>query len=78
MENSKLISILRCLNSKQIKQFADFVRSPYFNKKEEVVKLYETLSRYYPQFDAAAVDKERIFAATFPHKIGRASCRERV
>lgn len=67
MENSKLISILRCLSSKQIKQFADFVRSPYFNKKEEVAKLYETISRYYPQFDAAAVDKERIFAATFPH-----------
>lgn len=68
MENSKLISILKCLTNKQVKQLRDFIASPYFNKKEEVLALFDTLIRFYPDFEAKLVEKEAVFSLTRPEE----------
>ncbi|OWY19548.1 hypothetical protein C7N43_12380 [Sphingobacteriales bacterium UPWRP_1] len=66
MENSKLISILRCFGNKQMKQLRDFVNSPYFNKKEEVAKIFDVLMEYHPDFEPAYIAKEQIFSQALP------------
>ena len=43
MINSKLIDVFYSLSNKEIKELSQFIRSPYFNRREEVVKLYDYL-----------------------------------
>jgi len=46
-ENSFLTLIL-ALNRQEWKRFEAFVRSPFFNKKQQLVNLYELISKRYP------------------------------
>ncbi len=68
MENSKLITILKCLSGKQVKQLRDFINSPYFNKKEEVLKIYDSIIQFYPDFVGEKVEKEYIFSLALPNE----------
>lgn len=61
MENSKLASLLRALSEKQLKRLRDFLRSPYFNKKPEIVQLYDQLLPFAPDFLGAGMAKETIY-----------------
>ncbi|CAN5458924.1 hypothetical protein BH10BAC5_BH10BAC5_10270 [soil metagenome] len=61
MKKSNLIEILRLFSQKEFKEFGDFVRSPFFNKNEVVLKLYEHLKRYYPELDNDDLEKEKVY-----------------
>ena len=41
--NTKLLALLRTLNSKELRALDDFVQSPYFNKKDVLVQLFQYL-----------------------------------
>ncbi len=65
MENSKLIRLLKSLNQQEIRQFGDFICSPAFNKKEILIKIFDELRKYYPEFQAEKLIAEEFFAKVF-------------
>lgn len=51
---------------KEIKRFNLFLKSPYFTKSEDVVKLFVYLRKFHPIFDHQALTKEHTFKKIFP------------
>lgn len=68
MINSSSIKILRVFTKEEIKEFSDFLLSPFHNTNMSVVKLFEDLEKYYPWFDNKNLTKENIFAKIYPGK----------
>lgn len=66
MNESKLIEILRCFTPKQIGHFKDFLQSPYHNKNNDLVVLFEYLKKHAPAFDhATALDRHVVLKKVF-------------
>lgn len=68
MNKSSLIEAFRTFSPKEIKEFSEFVSSPFFNKNVNVVKLFELIRKNYPEFDPFKIEKEKIFTKLFPGK----------
>jgi hypothetical protein len=66
MQNSQLIISLRSLSKKEFKEFGRFVRSPYFNNREEVVRFYDSIKKYHPAFNSARLNEETVFFKVYP------------
>jgi hypothetical protein len=66
MKNSKLIDLLQALDSTELRQFCEFVASPYYNKNEELVHLAEHLEKLAPEFPEKKIKKEAVYRAIFP------------
>lgn len=66
MKKSTLIEYLRKFTSKDIREFGEFVHSPFFNRNQGVIKLYEYLRKQYPAFDASKLSKKDVFKKLFP------------
>ncbi|MCP4440935.1 MAG: hypothetical protein GY810_18595 [Aureispira sp.] len=60
MNRSKLVKSLKFLSVSQLKQFKDYVGSPFFNKQEQLKLLLELLSSYYPDFDQEELQQNTI------------------
>jgi hypothetical protein len=65
MFKSNLIEILTTFNQKEIKDFGDFVNSPYFNKNEGVINLFNYLKKYHGSFNEKNTEKETVFKNIF-------------
>ncbi len=65
MIHSKAIDILKTFTKEELKQFSDFVRSPFFNKNKNLIKLYDALVKYHPEYE---VENEKIFSKVYPGK----------
>jgi len=46
MENSQLTEALQTLSKEEFREFGKFLRSPFFNNRSEVIRLYEFLKLY--------------------------------
>ncbi|KXK55425.1 MAG: hypothetical protein UZ05_CHB002000582 [Chlorobi bacterium OLB5] len=57
MYKTGLIEILSRLTSKQMKELSEFVKSPFFNRNESVVKLFEFLRLNHPDFIPEKIEK---------------------
>ncbi len=68
MLKSSLLEIIRTFSKQELIKFEDFVRSPYFNKKENVLKLFLEIKKYAPEFTDANLEKEKIWVKVFPGK----------
>src|SRR6185295_15771116 len=68
MLNSKLIDCLKTFSPKQIKWFDEFLCSPYFNKNDDLVKLYRFIVKYAPKFSNPDLDKNTVYCKTFNTK----------
>jgi len=66
MKDSKLIQQLKILNEVELKRFYLFLRSPYFTKSKDVVKLFEFVRKFHPNFKDKLLEKARIFKKLFP------------
>lgn len=60
MLDYSFLEILSSLTRDELKSFRRFLISPYFNRSQKVVKLYDRLIKYYPSFDNTAVSKENL------------------
>lgn len=67
MITSKLVQVFKSLNEIEIKQFNDYIRSPYFNKKQEIIAFSDFLISIYPEFKAEKLDKTQIFKHLYPN-----------
>lgn len=66
MNKSVLIEQLSKFSPKEMKEFGDFVSSPFFNKNQSVVSLFEYLRKLYPDFENDKIDKQYISEKVFP------------
>ncbi|MBS1550563.1 MAG: hypothetical protein JST15_00665 [Bacteroidetes bacterium] len=68
MLKSSLLEILRTFSKQELIKFEDFVRSPYFNKKENVLKLFLEIKKYAPHYENDNLEKEKAWVKIFPGK----------
>jgi hypothetical protein len=66
MQNTKLIQGLSKLAKEEWARFRQFVASPYFNQREELLILLDFLERYWPDFDSNQLTREVVYEAVFP------------
>jgi len=69
MLKSSLLEIIRTFTKQELIKFEDFVRSPYFNKKENVIKLFLEVKKYAPAFESENLEKEKVWNSMFAGKI---------
>ena len=50
INDSKLIDLLKALSNKEMRSLSELVTSPFFNKKEKVIRLFECLKKCHPDF----------------------------
>ena len=68
MLKSSLLEILRTFTKQELTKFEDFVRSRYFNKRENVVKLFLEIRKYAPELTNQNLEKEKVWMSIFPGK----------
>ncbi len=68
MQNTKLIQLLKTFSAKEMKEFCEFVRSPFYNKNRALVNFTDHLKNAHPAFESKNVDKVKIFGTLFPGK----------
>jgi DNA-directed RNA polymerase specialized sigma subunit len=51
---------------RELKSFGLFVSSPYFNRLNNVYRLYTAIKKYHPEFSSRTFTKENIFGKIFP------------
>lgn len=62
MEKSLLIRSLQRLSGRELGRFSEFVRSPYFNKREDLTVLWAHLKGFYPRFEHPDLEKKTVYA----------------
>lgn len=67
MIKSNLLEILGTFNLREFKDFGEYVNSPFFNKNEAVIKLYEYIRRFFPDLEGLHFGKEKVFSEIFPN-----------
>lgn len=65
MVKTNLFSIFRKFDQKEIKEFSEFVRSPFFNKNVNIIKLFEYIKKQYPDFKEEKLEKKYIYKKLF-------------
>ena len=45
MKNSVLFQVFESLSPKEIRELGHFIRSPYFNRRDEVSRLYDFIAK---------------------------------
>ena len=68
MTNNKTIDVIKTFTLKRINALDRFLRSPYFNKRQDIVQLYAYLKDQHPTFKTANISKEKLFKAAFGNK----------
>ncbi len=66
MQNSKLISLLKSLSIQELREFRDYVQSPFFNKNKNVIALNGFLLKHHPDYDPDFINDESISMLLFP------------
>lgn len=68
---SNLIQLLRIFSPDEMKEFEKFVRSPFHNNRSEVIRYFEILKKFYPEFTHKDFTKEKIYSRLYPSEIYR-------
>ncbi len=68
MYNSSLVEIIKSFSSSDIKRFDEFLNSPFFNKKPTVIKLWDDLKSFYPEFNSKEISKKNTYERIVPGK----------
>ena len=66
MTNSNLVQLISKLTLTEFRELGEYIRSPFFNKNESVIKLYDYLKNFYPDFEKMNFEKEHVYKKIFP------------
>lgn len=66
MISHKIIEILSTFSKDDIKRFREYLNSPFFNKSAKLIKLFEVLIEFYPEFNSKNLTEEKIFKKVNP------------
>ena len=61
MQKSSLVAILKRLSKRDWREFRKFVRSPYFNQREDVVLLFDYIDEAIHFLPPMGMDREKVF-----------------
>ncbi|MEO8511966.1 MAG: hypothetical protein ABI543_00270 [Ignavibacteria bacterium] len=61
MVESTLILLLKKFDKQQLKEFNNFVKSPFFNTNNALVKLYEYIRKQHPEFIPEKLEKKYVY-----------------
>lgn len=65
MVESSLILLLKKFDKQQLKDFNNFVISPFFNTNNALIKLYEYIRKQYPEYNPGKLEKEHVYKKIF-------------
>jgi len=65
LKNTKLIKLLQTFSGVEMKKFRDFVKSPFYNKNKNVIRLNEVLIKHHPEFNSKTFTEENIYRFVF-------------
>ena len=65
MNNSTLIQLFKSLNNTDRKQLRKFVRSPFFNSREDVIALFDYIDKNLDTGGAPKMAKEKAFSHVY-------------
>lgn len=68
MQQSKLITILKSLDSTEFRQFYRYLQAPLLTKSRDVLNLYDVIRKHYPTFDSTKLDRQKVFKKLYPKK----------
>ncbi len=68
MKNSKLINVLSAFNRTELREFQQFIATPFFNKNEELVSFYAYLKKIAPHFPPKKIERKYVYRQVFPKK----------
>lgn len=66
MLKSKALDILGALSPDEVKEFRIFLTSPYYNTNKTVLKFFDILIKFYPEFNQSSLTKESIYTKMHP------------
>lgn len=68
MKNSTIISVLRTLDKKEVRELTKWLASPFFNQRQDVIDLFEYLMASRHLEEEKFLEKERIYRKLFPQE----------
>jgi len=68
MLKSTLLDIIRTFSKEELNKFEDFIRSPYFNKKDHIADLFSEIKKFFPDFNNEDLKRELVWNKLFPGK----------
>ncbi len=68
MHNTALVQLLRTLHTRECTRFGHYVRSPFFNRHEKIVALYDWLNGFAPDFEDEQMSRAGAWAALYPEE----------
>ena len=66
MPDLNTILLLKNLSSAEVNLFRQFLNSPYHNRSKKIIKLYNTLIKFYPEFNGRKLTKKYIMEQISP------------
>ena len=69
MQKSNLILFFKRLEKRDWREFRKFVRSPYFNQREDVIQMFEYLDEAINFLPPMALHREKVYSKTYPKEI---------
>jgi len=68
MLTNSTIEILQKFDKKELLKFREFARSPYLNSVEILIKMYDEVAKYYPDFNSPKLSYENMWKKLYPAK----------
>ncbi|MBL8017245.1 MAG: hypothetical protein JNK43_08250 [Ignavibacteria bacterium] len=65
MNNSSLLKLLKKFDKQELKDFNNFVKSPFFNSNKALISLFEYIRKQYPLFEPEKLEKQYISRKIF-------------
>ncbi len=65
----KALKILASLNKEEFDSFGKFVISPFFNRSKDLIKLFDNIKKYYPEFTHTKLQFENLYKKLYPGKL---------
>lgn len=62
------IDLLKTLSKEETKKFDAFINSPYYNTNTAVIRLFNTIKKYAPEFTDDSLRREKLFKKVYPEK----------
>lgn len=70
---SSVLLILSTFSAEELKLFDDFLRSPFHNRNNKVILLYDLLKTYHPDYNNDRLNKENLFKEIYGNEKFRES-----
>ncbi len=68
MIKSTAVDLIKTLSGRELKELSSFVKSPFHNTNQSVVRLFLNLRKYHPSFDHKDLTKEKLYELVYPGK----------